>query len=136
MIYKFKIEELETVENLINKVKEVHKQLFPKATLETQCAKFEEEYQEALKADGEDFMKELADMFIVACGIGNFNFPISTFLCNYIIIKVEQNKDSDVLSPLFYHFVCEKMNKNQERVWNETEEGYYKHKVHNNSEKE
>ena len=131
MIYKFKVEELKTIENLINKVREIHKQLFPKATLEKQCAKFEEEYQEALKAEGEDFMKELADMFIVACGIGNFNLSISTFLCNYIITKIEQNKDSNVISPMFYYFVCEKMNKNQERVWNETETGYYKHENNN-----
>lgn len=131
MIYEFKQDNFTTIEELMIKVREIHKQLFPKATIESQCAKFEEEFKESTEANGPDFMKELADMFIVACGIGNFNRPISDFLCGYIINKVGANKQKDILLPMLIMFICDKMNKNQERKWNETSEGYYKHKILN-----
>lgn len=132
MIYEFNRKNFKNYEELMIKVREVHKQLFPNASIETQCAKFEEEYNEAANAEGMNFIKELADMFIVACGIGNFNLPISNFLCGYIVNKTLANENSDLMMPLLMLHICNKMNKNQERIWNETESGYYKHQVCDN----
>ena len=119
-------DEAKNTAELTKKISEVHKQLFPKATFESQCKKFEEECVEFQDAVGTDKnLEELADMLIVACGIKNFGHFTGTILINNILDKVF-NKD-DQLIGAFLLKVCEKMNKNQERIWNE-EKGYYKHK--------
>lgn len=128
MIYEFVGENFEKVGPLAEKVSEVHKQLFPNATLETQCAKFDEEYNEYLEAEGIEALEEIADMFIVACGIYNFNKAIGNLLCGNIVEKL--HKDLGIFIA-FRDAVCEKMNKNQKRVWAETETGYYKHESNN-----
>ena len=51
----------------INTIIEWHKQTFPDATLEGQVKKFKEEYDEYYA--GQQNICELADMFIVACGM-------------------------------------------------------------------
>lgn len=131
MIYKFNYEDFKIYDNLINKVSEVHKQLFPNATGQSQCAKYEEEFEEFLKAsDTTDIMKELADMFIVACGIRNFYENVGNNILGYIITKVISQ--SEKVQMIFVKEICDKMNKNQERIWNETESGYYKHQICNN----
>lgn len=128
MIYEFNSDNFQTAGELANKVSEVHKQLFPNATLETQCAKFEEEYEEYKQAKGIEALEETADMFIVACGIYNFNKAIGNLLCGNIVEKLHTDLE---IFRAFRDAVCEKMNKNQKRVWAETETGYYKHESNN-----
>lgn len=130
MIYEFKYENFKTFGDLIDKVSEVHKQLFPLANGSSQCAKYEEEFEEFTQAtDTNEIMKELADMFIVACGIRNHFLNVGDSTIGYLLGKVLAGGE-DVQIVLVQE-ICKKMNKNQERVWNETEEGYYKHKVLN-----
>lgn len=135
MIYEFKYENFTTFSDLINKVTNIHKQLFTNANGQSQCAKYEEEFGEFSRANNTtDIMKELADMFIVACGIRNFYPAIGNSILGYIVDKV-LSKDEKVQQILVKE-ICDKMNKNQERVWNEVEKGYYKHKVLDDTKKD
>ena len=128
MFYEFNCNNFQTAGELANKVSEVHKQLFPNATLKTQCAKFEEEYEEYKQAQGIEALEELADLFIVACGIYNFNKAIGTLIYSNIVKKLQTDLEA---FKAFKEAVCEKMNKNQKRVWAEIETGYYKHESNN-----
>lgn len=100
-----------------------HKQTFPDATLDGQKAKFNEELTEYNEAVN---MQELADMFIVACGIARFNSIVALeyfavvfkALCTWKIIGAW-----GVLQTV----VDAKMQKNRKRVWNKTAEGTYHH---------
>ena len=58
----------ETIKSII----EWHEQTFPDATLEGQLQKYQDELQEWVESDYKD-ITELADMFIVACGICRFS---------------------------------------------------------------
>lgn len=71
----------ETIKSII----EWHEQTFPDATLEGQIKKFYEEYGEVLAAEVIDNGKvdiyfELADCFIVACGVYRFSIALGTKL--------------------------------------------------------
>lgn len=128
MIYEFKYENFTTFADLIDKVSIIHKQLFSKANGQSQCTKYEEEFKEFSDAkDTDEIMKELADMFIVACGIRNFYPAIGNSILGYLLDKT-QSKGKQV-EQILVQEVCNKMNKNQERDWDEIEKGYYKHKV-------
>lgn len=134
MIYKFNMNNFENTDELIKKVCEIHAKLFPNATLETQCTKYDKEYNEFIEAKNyNEIIKELADMFIVACGIKNKSEAIGYGLLTGILYKIKNasENDKDFYEAIyeFSNVVCNKMNKNQERSWNETTEGYYKHKV-------
>ena len=48
-----------------------NEETFPEATLTNQLEKFTEETRELERVDNQD-ISELADMFIVACGISRF----------------------------------------------------------------
>ena len=58
----------ETIKSII----EWHEQTFPDATLEGQLQKYQDELQELMQSNCKD-ITELADMFIVACGICRFS---------------------------------------------------------------
>ena len=58
----------ETIKSII----EWHEQTFPDATLEGQLEKYQDELQELAESNYKD-ITELADMFIVACGICRFS---------------------------------------------------------------
>lgn len=65
----------ETIKSII----EWHEQTFPDATLEGQIEKFKDEekefYEEFKKPDNrQKQLFELADMYIVACGVARFSF--------------------------------------------------------------
>lgn len=100
-----------------------HKETFPDATIDGQKAKFEEELKEYNEAVN---MQELADMFIVACGIARFDsvaaleFFAVVFkaLCTWKIIGAW-----GVLQTV----IDDKMSKNRKRVWNKTDDGRYHH---------
>lgn len=134
------IKELEQINNetlleFIERVRDMHQKLFPDVTLMSQIAKFDEEYDEMIEAtkhideEPDKFLEELADMFIVACGIARFNEALGYCLCKSIaddFIYKEDDKGNNYLSELTIK-VIEKMNKNIKRVWSKTADGNYKH---------
>lgn len=120
---KFGPEDITNEWNLKNKINKVHEYLFYNATLETQCSKYSEERAEYYEATtDEDKLKELADMFICACGIKRFNYTVSNDLCNSVLKNYSFDKNKILLA------VCDKMNILQQREWEEND-GIYKHKV-------
>lgn len=124
MISELNVEDFDDFISLAEKVCEVHTQLFPDATLISQIKKFEEEYGEVehaatvLKSD-EETKKELADLFIVACGIKRFSEPLFTILQAGLVKDVPDRLE-------FAEAIVNKMNKNIKRKWNNTD-GLYKH---------
>ena len=134
------IKELEIINNEIlldfmERVRDKHQELFKDVTLMSQITKFSEEYNEMEEAikhiddNPEAFYEELADMFIVACGILRFNEALGKCLCKSIVDDFTYKKDeegNDYLSVLTTK-VIEKMNKNIKRVWSKTKDDCYKH---------
>ena len=122
--YEFNPDNFETFGELFDKVMEIQAKLFPEATLETQAAKFEEEAKEQITAKNyEEGIKELADMCIVACGIMRFSDNVGKCLLGGCVtpIMYDEDKVNDI-----FKAVCDKMNKNQKRKW-DNNNGYYKH---------
>lgn len=118
------LEETDTFSTLFNKVKDVHTKLFPDATLQSQCNKFDEEYEEYKNAkDGEDICQEFADMFIVAAGIARFTKHLGEFLC---YLMTNDLGDNTVLRVSLANAIVTKVNKNIDRKW-DNNDGYYKH---------
>lgn len=134
------IKELENIDNeclldFMKRIKDKHQELFKDVTLMSQITKYSEEYNEMEEAtrhidDNPDaFYEELADMFIVACGILRFNEALGKCLCKSIaddFIYKRNDKSEDYLFELTSR-VIEKMNKNIKRVWSKTKDGNYKH---------
>lgn len=134
------IKELEIINNetlidFMKRVRNKHQELFKDVTLMSQITKFSEEYNEMEEANKhidenpEAFYEELADMFIVACGIFRFNVALGECLCKSITDNFIYKKDeegNDYLGILATR-VIEKMNKNIKRVWSKTKDGNYKH---------
>lgn len=124
MINELNVEDFDDFITLAEKVSEVHTQLFPDATLDSQIKKFEEEYAEVehaatvLRSD-EETKNELADLFIVACGIKRFSEPLFTILHAGIMDGVPDRLE-------YAEAIVNKMNKNIKRKWNNTD-GLYKH---------
>lgn len=119
-----KLEEDDTFSTLFDKVVEVHKKLFPDATLQSQCDKYDEEYEEFEHAeDGEDICYEFADMFIVAAGISRFNKHLGEHLSK---LMVRSLGDNDKMRMDLANAVVAKMNKNIDRKWDNVD-GFYKH---------
>lgn len=134
------IETLENIDNeclldFMKRVKDKHQELFKDVTLISQITKYSEEFNEMEEANRhidenpEAFYEELADMFIVACGILRFNEALGKCLCKSIVddfIYKKDEEDNDYLSVITTK-VIEKMNKNIKRVWSKTKDGNYKH---------
>jgi hypothetical protein len=99
-----------------------HTETFPNATLEGQLQKFEDELQELLESNYED-ITELADIFIVACGICRFSlvrgmtafWKIADLTAGMLLIKKQ-----------FETAVNKKMEINRKRKWG-CNKGYYQH---------
>lgn len=124
LYHEFNLDDFETFGELFDKVMKIQGKLFPDATLETQAAKFEEEAKEHLAAKSYDeSVKELADMCIVACGIMRFSDNVGKCLLGGCVTPIMYEKDK--VEDLF-KAVCDKMNKNQKRKW-DNDNGYYKH---------
>lgn len=110
----------ETIKSII----EWHETTFPDATLEGQKVKFEKEQKEWFDSDGQD-LSELADMFIVACGIARFDSIVALDYFNSIYLSVTywdpiRNRD-------LQEAIDKKMEINRQRKWN-FENGQYQHK--------
>lgn len=121
---ELKITNEDTFYDLFIKVSKAHEELFPDATLETQCAKFDEEYEEFKNAtEGEDICYEYADCFIVAAGIYRFNKGLGECLGKLLVTDLGKN---DTLRGDLALAIINKMNKNIKRKWNNNN-GLYKH---------
>lgn len=134
------IKELEIINNetlldFMERVAYKHRELFKDVTLMSQITKYCEEFNEMEEAikhideNPEAFYEELADMFIVACGILRFNEALGKSLCKSIADDFIYKKDEEgnnLLAELTTR-VIEKMNKNIKRVWSKTKDGNYKH---------
>ena len=118
------LETSDTFSTLFDKVVEVHKKLFPDATLQSQCDKYDEEFEEFENAkDGEKIYDEFADMFIVAAGISRFNKHLGEHLSQ---LMVKSLGDNNKMRFDFADAIVNKMNKNIDRKWDNTD-GLYKH---------
>lgn len=119
-----KLEETDTFSTLFEKVIKVHEQLFPDATLESQCNKFNEEYEEYKNAtQGEEICYEYADCFIVAAGIARFSKGLGECLGRLLVIDLGKNYN---LRESLAIAIVDKMNKNIDRKW-DNNNGFYKH---------
>ena len=108
----------------INTIIEWHKQTFPDATLEGQVKKFKEEYDEYYA--GQQNICELADMYIVACGIARFDGVVAL---EFFAIVYQIMRQWTVIGAiyLFKEMIDKKMKKNRKRIWNKTGNGTYHH---------
>lgn len=102
---------------------EWHTATFPEATLDGQKTKFEEEVAEY---NAEPSLMELADMFIVACGIARFD---SVAALPYFVIVFRALNDWKTVGCHFLlrEVIDDKMRKNRKRVWRKTAAGTYHH---------
>jgi hypothetical protein len=113
----------ETIKSII----EWHEQTFPDATLEGQIEKFQDEekefYLELTKPDNRvNTMYELADMYVVACGIARFSF-IDTLVAFHKAAQAElQCLSGDELPS----YINKKMEINRKRKWT-IGKGNYQH---------
>jgi hypothetical protein len=119
-----KLEETDTFFSLFEKVSKVHEQLFPDATLESQCNKFDEEYEEYRNAKtGDEICSEYADCYIVAAGIYRFNKGLGDCIGKSLIAALGDNQ---ALRNSLAVAIVTKMNKNIDRKWDNVD-GFYKH---------
>lgn len=99
-----------------------HKTRFPDATLEGQLVKLEEKFTEWMAATGvEDSGKELADIFIVCCGLARWKSVTGKIITMGLLNDLTHYND------VFYKQVCNKHQKNKARIWQKTAEGTYHH---------
>lgn len=99
-----------------------HADTFPDATLDDQLEKYQEEQREWVES-GEKDITELADMFIVACGIARFDLWEGA----HAIWDVYEWMDDGRVSPKkVFKTVDKKMKINRKRTWHK-ENGLYKH---------
>lgn len=100
-----------------------HADTFPDATLDDQLEKYQEEQREYIESGCKD-IKELADMFIVACGVARFD------MCEglYYFADVDDwfGEDATISWGDLFKAVSEKMAVNRQRTWHK-ENGLYKH---------
>lgn len=100
-----------------------HEETFPDATLEGQLKKYDEEKEEFAKSDRKD-LSELADMFIVACGVARFDMCWGIYTLNNVSFWRD-------VSGFDTRKLCEaiekKMEKNRKRVWEKIGNGTFHH---------
>lgn len=101
-----------------------HSKTFPDATLEGQIVKYNEESKEFVSTNYQD-ITELADLFIVACGIARFDIHQGLFY--FADVYDWYNADIDLSPEALQAAIDKKMEKNRKRVWNKTAEGTYHH---------
>lgn len=108
-----------------------HKDMFPDVTLDGQRLKWMEEkreWKESLRPVTKDLVcgdvKELADMFIVACGLTRFSNAEAMFCFSSVV--------QELYSSLFAtsdleNAIDEKMEHNRARIWKKQANGSYHH---------
>lgn len=124
MIKELNVDDFEDFQELAEKVSEIHAQLFPDATLKSQIEKFEEEFEEVEHAakvlmSDEETKNELADLYIVACGIKRFSEPLFAILQAGLVKGIPDRQE-------YAEAIITKMNKNIKRKW-DNKNGLYKH---------
>lgn len=121
----------ETIKSII----EWHEQTFPDATLEGQTQKYideKKEYQAATTVAEKN--EELADVFIVGCGIARFDIMFAMAIFSYVNQEFAKlygitGKDTTLLMTskvIFENVVSMKMEKNRQRKWS-IGKGTYQH---------
>lgn len=108
-----------------------HKDMFPDATLDGQRLKWMEEkreWKESLRPVTKDLVcgdvKELADMFIVACGLTRFSDAEAMFCFSSVV----QELYSSLFTTLdLENAIDEKMEHNRARIWEKQANGSYHH---------
>lgn len=107
---------------LSNEITKWHEECFPDATLEGQLIKLEEECNEWMTAvEPENSAKELADIFIVCCGLKRWDSIVGK------ILTLDLLNDLTHYNDVFYKQVYNKHQKNKSRIWQKTAEGTYHH---------
>jgi len=105
-----------------------HKDVFPRADFEGQVKKWEEEYNEFLTArtnkDAAEMLSELADLFIVACGIMRFNLIQG---CQRMLLWNELRYTHGWAYSTCEGTINKKMKKNRARKWEYLGNGNYHH---------
>lgn len=105
-----------------------HKDVFPEACFEGQTKKWEEEYGEFLTArthkDTAEMVSELADLFIVACGIMRFNLIQG---CQRMLLWNELRYTHGWALTTCEEAINKKMKKNRARKWEYMGNGNYHH---------
>lgn len=105
-----------------------HEKTFPKATLAGQREKWQAEraeFSDAItKNDPAEYLLELADLFIVACGIARFD---SVQALQYFGIIGDTLKTFFITNSALTIAVKDKMDINRKRDWNFAN-GQYQHK--------
>jgi hypothetical protein len=102
-----------------------HKDTFPKATCAGQLEKWEEERKEFDDAiDPTEKLKELVDMFIVACAIMRFNVPRGA-ACMTDVCALREHFNFSFLR--WKEEIAKKMAKNRARKWEYMGNGNYHH---------
>lgn len=102
-----------------------HTETFPDATLDGQIEKFLDEKIEYTTAVSlEDKIEELADCFIVACGIARFNPVYGSRFLGQAFDMFTQNQEATIAS--LQDAVDAKMRVNRKRKWGKGK-GNYQH---------
>lgn len=102
-----------------------HKDTFPMATCAGQLEKWEEERKEFDNAiDSTEKLKELVDMFIVACAIMRFNVPRGA-ACLTDVCALREHFNFSFLR--WKEEIAKKMKKNRARKWEYLGNGNYHH---------
>lgn len=98
-----------------------HQKTFPDTGLEGQIAKLEEEKKEW---EASKDLMELADIYIVACGLTRYSSAYSMMAFHFV-------EEECMLNAIFHKDLLEavdkKMGINYNRVWKATKEGSYHH---------
>lgn len=105
-----------------------HKDVFPEADFDGQIRKWTEEYGEFLTArtrkDAAEMVSELADLFIVACGIMRFNLIQG---CQRMLLWNELRYTHGWSYSTCQEAINKKMKKNRARKWEYLGNGNYHH---------
>lgn len=104
---------------LHDEIKEWHEKTFPDATLSGQLIKLEEELKELDEAQSvEESLKEMADVYIVCCGLDRWDSKVSEILQLHFITVITEDLVKAIKA---------KHEKNLKRVWVKTQEGTFHH---------
>lgn len=102
-----------------------HAKTFPEATLDGQIEKFlDEKVEYATAVAPEDKIEELADCFIVACGIARFNPVYGSRFLGETFNAFTQNQDATIAK--LQDAIDKKMQVNRKRKWGKGK-GNYQH---------
>ena len=119
---------------LIKDVMDWHAETFPEATGSGQLSKLTEEVNEYIEVRTDDFgvgVEELADIFIVGCGLSRFTNAGALMAFGFVYKECDdycKNFGNDIVFylDLVSAAVAKKMETNRQRKWNKGK-GEYKH---------